>query len=181
MVRVKYCVFTLPLVVTAVQTHGGVQSALRHTHAPTRNEAGTYIRASVASDLDTLSTRKQPNQSSNGDVHIFVGWVGGTPERFLILWLSRVCLVLFCLAWSPCIPLSVLPAFVSCVCLVALPLFCPVPLFNLTELCRLCLVYLAFSLCFNYSFKALTVYLSNLAYLFVRYCLTYLLSVLDFI
>ena len=48
---VKYCVFAFPLVVTAVQTHGGVSSALRSIHAPTRNEKGTYIGASVASDV----------------------------------------------------------------------------------------------------------------------------------
>lgn len=60
-VRVKYCVFTFPLVVTAVQTHGGASSALRSIHAPTRNEEGTYIRASVASDLDTLSTLNKPS------------------------------------------------------------------------------------------------------------------------
>nr|DAR95705.1 MAG TPA: hypothetical protein [Caudoviricetes sp.] len=48
---VKYCVFTFPLVVTAVQTHGGASSALRRIHAPTRNEEGTYIGASVASDV----------------------------------------------------------------------------------------------------------------------------------
>lgn len=93
---VKYCVFTFPLVVTAVQTHGGVQSALRSIHAPTSNEAGTYIRASVASDIDTLSTRKQPNQSRNDDEHIFVGWVGGTPDRLLIFALALVpCFILF--------------------------------------------------------------------------------------
>ena len=159
---VKYCVFTLPLVVTAVQTHGGVQSALRHTHAPTRNEAGTYIRASVASDLDTLSTRKQPNQSSNGDVHIFVGWVGGTPERFLILWLSRVCLVLFCLAWSLCFSLSPCP-FCAFQLVARVPLcfslsLCPSRSFQLVALLNrvqsyhtllpgLFLVYLAFSPC----------------------------------
>nr|DAO51172.1 MAG TPA: hypothetical protein [Caudoviricetes sp.] len=47
--------------VTAVQTHGGVSSALRRIHAPTRDEEGTYIRASVASDLDTLSTLNTPS------------------------------------------------------------------------------------------------------------------------
>nr|DAN20706.1 MAG TPA: hypothetical protein [Caudoviricetes sp.] len=60
-VRVKYCVLKMPLVVTAVQTHGGVQSALRRIHTPTRNEEGAYIRASVASDLDTLSTLNTPS------------------------------------------------------------------------------------------------------------------------
>ena len=113
MVCVKYCVFTFPLVVTAVQTHGGVQSALRRIHAPTRNEEGTYIRASVASDLDTLSTRKQPNQSRNDDEQIFVGWVGGTPKCFLFcgfpvftlpysVWLGRYAfLCRLCFSLSP--------------------------------------------------------------------------------
>ena len=50
-VRVKYCVFTFPLVVTSVQTHWGFSSALRIIHAPTRYEEGTYIGASVASDV----------------------------------------------------------------------------------------------------------------------------------
>ena len=48
---VKYCVFTLPLVVTTVQTHGGASSALQSINAPTRYEEGTYIGASVASDV----------------------------------------------------------------------------------------------------------------------------------
>ena len=48
---VKYCVLKMPLVVTTVQTHGVASSALRRIHAPTRNEKGTYIGASVASDV----------------------------------------------------------------------------------------------------------------------------------
>lgn len=48
---VKYCVFTFPPVVTAVQTRGAASSALWSTHAPTRYEKGTYIGASVASDV----------------------------------------------------------------------------------------------------------------------------------
>lgn len=125
MLCVKYCVFTFPLVVTAVQTHGGVQSALRRIHAPTRNEAGTYIRASIASDLDTLSTLNIPSHQGMMMDIFFVGWVGGTPERFLFsacsrfalpysVWLGRsvfcFCVVLFCLlgfSWS----LSLFPAF----------------------------------------------------------------------
>lgn len=145
MLRVKYCVFTLPLVVTAVQTHGGVQSALRRIHAPTRNEAGTYIRASVASDLDTLCTRKQPNQSRDDDEHIFVGWVGWHARALFILWLFRVCLVLFCFAWSLCFSLS--PNLFS-VFLVNCVLLC-LTVFNLTALCCPCLflVCLAFPHC----------------------------------
>ena len=51
MSRVKYCVFAFPLGFTVVQTHGVASSALRRIHAPTRNEKGTYIGASVASDV----------------------------------------------------------------------------------------------------------------------------------
>ena len=80
---VKYCVFTFPLVVTAVQTHGGVQSALQSIHAPTRNEEGTYIRASVASDLDTLSTLNTPShQVMMMNIFLLGGWVVH-PSAFL--------------------------------------------------------------------------------------------------
>lgn len=97
---VKYCVFTFPLVVTAVQTHGGVQSALRRIHAPTRNEEGTYIRASVASDVATLSTPNIPShQGMMMNIFLLGGWVGGTPKCFFIFVLALVpCLTL--LAWS---------------------------------------------------------------------------------
>lgn len=105
MVCVKYCVFTFPLVVTAVQTHGGVSSALHSIHAPTRNEAGTYIRASAASDLDTLSTPKTPNhQGMVMNIFLLGGWVA-RPSASLFLRL-RWFLVLFCLAWSLSFSLS---------------------------------------------------------------------------
>lgn len=82
MSRVKYCVFTLPLVVTAVQTHGGVQSALRSIHAPTRNEAGSYIGASVASDTVTLSTpNTQSHQGMMMNIFLLGGWVA-RPSAF---------------------------------------------------------------------------------------------------
>lgn len=107
---VKYCVFTFPLVVTAVQTHGGVQSALRRIHAPTRNEEGTYIRASIASDLDTLSTLNTPShQGMTMNIFLSGGWVA-RPSASLFLWLSCVRLALFCLlsfSWL----LSLFPAF----------------------------------------------------------------------
>ena len=75
-VRVKYCVFTFPLVVTAVQTHGGASSALRRIHAPTRNEEGTYIGASVASDVVTLSTHNTPShQEMVMNIFLLGGWV----------------------------------------------------------------------------------------------------------
>ena len=96
---VKYCVLKMPLVVTAVQTHGGASSALRRIHAPARNEAGTYIRASVASDLDTLSTPKTPNhQGMVMNIFLLGGWVARL-SSFLFLRL-RWFLVLFYLAWS---------------------------------------------------------------------------------
>lgn len=95
-VRVKYCVFTLPLVVTAVQTHGGVQSALRRIHAPTRNEAGTYIRASVASDLDTLSTLNIPShQVMMMDIFLLGGWVARPSAFYFVAFLCSPCLILF--------------------------------------------------------------------------------------
>ena len=153
MVCVKYCVFTFPLVVTAVQTHGGVSSALRHIHAPTRNEAGTYIRASVASDLDTLST---PNTLSHQgmmmNIFLLGGWVA-RPSAFYFcacsgslsysVWLGRsafhcrlACSMLnitalcpLCISWSPCL-FSVF--LVNCVLLCFSVLI-------LTALCRPCL------------------------------------------
>ena len=95
-VRVKYCVFTFPLVVTAVQTHGGVQSALRSIHAPTRNEEGTYIRASVASDLDTLSTLNTPNHQVMMMMDIFLlgGWVARPSAFYFVAFLCSPCLIL---------------------------------------------------------------------------------------
>ncbi len=117
MVCVKYCVFTFPLVVTAVQTHGGVQSALRSIHAPTRNEEGTYIRASVASDLDTLSTPSTPNhQMMMMDIFLLGGWHA---RVLFILWLSCVRLVLFCLVCVVCVVYVVYVVALSFV--VALP------------------------------------------------------------
>ena len=114
-VCVKYCVFTFPLVVTAVQTHGGVQSALRSIHAPTRNEEGTYIRASVASDLDTLSTLNIPShQVMMMNRFLWGGWVA-RPSASLFLRL-RWFLVLFCLV---CVVYVVALSFV-----VALPVLC---------------------------------------------------------
>ena len=103
-VCVKYCVFTFPLVVTTVQTHGGVQSALRSIHAPTRNEEGTYIRASIASDLDTLSTLSTPShQGMMMNIFLWGGWVA-RPSAFCFCAcagsLSSV------LAWSLCLLLS---------------------------------------------------------------------------
>lgn len=93
---VKYCVFTFPLVVTAVQTHGGVQSALRRIHAPTRNEAGTYIRASVASDLDTLSTLNIPShQVMMMDIFLLGGWVARPSAFYFMAFLFFPCLILF--------------------------------------------------------------------------------------
>ena len=92
-VCVKYCVFTFPLVVTAVQTHGGVQSALRSIHAPTRNEEGTYIRASIASDLDTLSTQSTPNhQVMMMNIFLLGGWVARPSAFYFVAFLCSPCL-----------------------------------------------------------------------------------------
>ena len=107
MVRVKYCVFTFPLVVTAVQTHGGVQSALRRIHAPTRNEAGSYIRASVASDVATLSTTNTlSHQGMTMNIFLLGGWVA-RPSAFYFCAcagsLSSVFAWSLCSLWSPCL------------------------------------------------------------------------------
>lgn len=111
---VKYCVFTFPLVVTAVQTHGGVQSALRSIHAPTRNEEGTYIRASEASDVVTLRTPSIPShQGMVVDKFLLGGWVA-RPSAFYFLRLRLHWSL--CSLWSP-LRLTVL---------------------NLTALCRPC-------------------------------------------
>ena len=135
---VKYCVFTFPLVVTAVQTHGGVQSALRRIHAPTRDEEGTYIRASVASDLDTLSTPSTPNhQVTMMDIFLLGGWVA-RPSAFYFVRL-RWFLVLLCplgFSLSPCL----FPVFFVARVLLRLTEF------NLTALCwpylfQVCLVF----------------------------------------
>lgn len=141
MVCVKYCVFTFPLVVTVVQTHGGASSALRSIHASTRNEERTYIRASIASDTITLSTLSTPShQGMMMNIFLLGGWVA-RPSAFYFFALSLVpCLILFGLVallfvvalpvlsirrsnWSPCLAL-----------------------FNLTAFCHPCLslVYLAF-------------------------------------
>ena len=105
MVCVKYCVFTFPLVVTAVQTHGGVQSALRRIHAPTRNEEGTYIRASIASDLDTLSTLSTPShQGMMMNIFLLGGWVARPSAFYFVAFLCSPCLIV--LAWSLCLLLS---------------------------------------------------------------------------
>ena len=107
---VKYCVFAFPLGFTAVQTHGVASSALRRIHAPTRNEEGTYIGASVASDLDTLSTPNTP--SHQGMMMYNFCWVGGWHARALFIFASPCrhwFLVLFCSvlsAWSPFLSLS---------------------------------------------------------------------------
>nr|DAX91210.1 MAG TPA: hypothetical protein [Caudoviricetes sp.] len=93
--RVKYCVFTFPLGVTAVRTHGGVQSALRSIHAPTRNEEGTYIRASIASDLDTLSTPSTPShQEMMMDIFLLGGWVARPSAFYFVAFLCSPCLIL---------------------------------------------------------------------------------------
>ena len=104
MVCVKYCVFAIPLVSTAVQTHGGVQSALRSIHAPTRNEEGTYIRASVASDLDTLSTPNIPShQGMMMNIFLLGGWVARPSAFYFPPVLCSPCLILpalsFVVAW----------------------------------------------------------------------------------
>lgn len=146
MVRVKYCVFTFPLVVTAVQTHGGVQSALRRIHAPTRNEEGTYIGASVASDSVTLSTPSTPNHQ------------GMMMDRFLLGgWVARPSAFYFCActgSLSYCVGLAV--RGVPCVVAVLYPLqlvarvLCYLALSHFVSLFLspvfLCLVYLAFPL-----------------------------------
>lgn len=140
---------------------GGVQSALRSIHAPTRNEEGTYIRASIASDLDTLSTPSTPNhQVMMMDIFLLGGWVARPSAFYFVAFLCSPYLILFdlvalsfvvallvsmlnltarcslCFSWS----LSLLPAFSVDRVLLCLTEF------NLTALCRLCLFleYLAF-------------------------------------
>lgn len=118
MVCVKYCVFTFPLVVTAVQTHGGVQSALRSIHAPTRNEEGTYIRASVASDLDTLSTPTTPShQGMMMNIFLLGGWVARPSAFYFVAFL--------------CPPYLILSALLFVVALLG-------SMLNLIALCLLC-------------------------------------------
>lgn len=90
---VKYCVFTLPLVVATVQTHGGVQSALRSIHAPTRDEEGTYIRASVASDIIILSTPNTPShQGMMMNIFLLGGWVARPSAFYFVAFLYLPCL-----------------------------------------------------------------------------------------
>lgn len=109
MVCVKYCVFTFPLVVTAVQTHGGASSALRSIHAPTRDEKGTYIRASVASDLDTLSTPSTPNhQVMMMNIFLSGGWVA-RPSAFYFFACAGSLSYSVCSAFRGCLACS--PAF----------------------------------------------------------------------
>lgn len=104
-----------PLVVTAVQTHGGVRSALRRIHAPTRNEEGTYIRASVASDLDTLSTLNIPShQVMTMDIFLLGGWVARPSAFYFVAFLCSPCLILFglvALSFVFALPYSVCSAF----------------------------------------------------------------------
>nr|DAP73754.1 MAG TPA: hypothetical protein [Caudoviricetes sp.] len=124
---VKYCVFTFPLVVTVVQTHGGASSAPRHIHAPTRYEEGTYIRASIASDLDTLSTLNIPShQVMMMDIFLLGGWVA-RPSAFLFCALALVpCLILFvlvCLSFSPLL----LPVYLALLGLLGLPFVVALP------------------------------------------------------
>ena len=158
-VCVKYCVFTFPLVITAVQTHGAASSALRSIHAPTRNEAGTYIRASVASDLDTLRTPSTPkHQVMMMDIFLLGGWHARvhfifalalvpclilSTRLFVVALLgSMLNLIALCplgFSWSPCL----FPVFFVARVLLRLTEF------NLTALCwpYLFLVYLAFPPC----------------------------------
>ena len=154
MVRVKYCVFTFPLVVTAVQTHGGASSALRSIHAPTRNEEGTYIRASVASDVATLSTPKtQSHQVTTMNIFLLGGWVA-RPSAFLfcsfpVFALSSVFALLFVVAFLGS-RLNLTTLCSSCLVLPHCSNWLPcLTVSNLIALCRLCLflVCLAFPHC----------------------------------
>ena len=121
--------------VAAVQTHGAASSALRSIHAPTRDEEGTYIRASVASDLDTLSTPSTPrHQGMMMNIFLLGGWVA-RPSAFLFLrlrWFLVFCvrlvamlsqvalssvfawLYVVCLAWSLCLTVPSLARVLPC-------------------------------------------------------------------
>lgn len=105
---VKYCVFTIPLVFTVVQTNGVASSALRRIHAPTRNEKGTYIGASVASDV-AIAIALFSQYSKEWWWTDFC-WVGGRHARSLFIFASSLvpCLILFGLValGRPCSALS---------------------------------------------------------------------------
>lgn len=84
---------------------------------PDEERGGDLYQSERSERRSDRDSPNQPNTLRNGDVHIFVGWVGGTPECFFIFALALVpCLIV--LAWSlcllllPCFPLSVLPVFV---------------------------------------------------------------------
>lgn len=113
---VKYCVFAFPRGHLTVQTPVGVKRALRYPRPRRGTRRGSYIGASVASDV-AIAPNHYITQSNQWWYTIFVGWVGGTPEHFLFFALSLVpCLILsalsffvallnrawFCLSLSPC-------------------------------------------------------------------------------
>lgn len=117
---VKYCVLKMPLVVTAVQNHGGVQSALHSIHAPTRDEEGTYIRASVASDVATLSTPNTPShQGMTMNIFLLGGWVARPSAFCFMAFPCSPCLRCWlCFAWSP---VFYVVCFACSLCFILLP------------------------------------------------------------
>ena len=52
---------------------------------PDEERGGDLYRSERSERRSDSDSPKQPNPLRNGDVQIFVGWVGGTPDRFLFL------------------------------------------------------------------------------------------------
>ena len=65
---------------------------------PDEEREGDLYRSERSERRSDRDSPKQPNLLRNDDGQIFVGWVGGTPERFFI----------FALALVPCLILSAL-------------------------------------------------------------------------
>ena len=169
----------------------GVQSALRSIHAPTRNEEGTYIGASVASDLDTLSTLYKPSQQGMMmNRFLWGGWVA-RPSAFyfcactgrLVFGVVLVCSVLsHCSDWLQCLTVFNLTALgYLCSSWSRLRVRCA--LSYTFSLSRLIFPYLnrtlsnvalpvlgmpSISALLDSISNALTIYSSNLTYLFIR-------------
>ena len=150
---VKYCVFTLPLGFTAVQTHGGGIKRASTYPRPDEERGGDLYRSERSERRSDSDSPNQVGTLRNDDGQIFVGWVGGTPECFFICAVSTGSL-----SYSVQLGHSAFRCRLAFFCLRGVP----------------CVFAVLGSLC-----TALPVYSFNIAYLFISFYLIYLLSVLD--
>lgn len=139
---VKYCVLAVPRGHLTVQTPVGIKRALRYPRPRRGTRRGSYIGASVASDV-AIAIALFSQYIKEWWWTDFC-WVGGRHARVLFIFASPCFSLSLGCTWSPCLSLSL-----SCT-------WSPVFLFAFVVALaypypRLFLVYLAFPLCLVHS------------------------------